>query len=179
MLPTQQAAIATYVLLTLIAVESIVVYRIETREERAHKRQALWEAREQHKAAKRAAAGMAAAEKQGLPVQQHELGAPTTNGSYASPPAAAEVALAAAGGTAYAHAGAVPAAANQQQRRRNWRCWGKAGAAPSRPTPLDVAYDAWKAYAIDKCSMFVLLVLYVVTVILIYALQSGYIDLWA
>lgn len=192
-LPTQQAAIATYCLLSLIAAESICVYRIETWQEAAAKKQVLLEARRRHLAAVRAVRSAAAHKSQhelGLPTQQDftpamradELGTATgTLPPAGSPPAAANGAAAANGEAA----SVAESSKGVSALRRRWHCWGlkrSSGDSHAAPPPAatchDSAYDAWLAYKIDRWALAVFLAAYGVAITLIYALHSGYIDLW-
>lgn len=159
----------SYVLLALIALDSIIAYRVETRQERAQKRvleqkaHEEWLAQEAAHGSGDSASGTPGEQADTLPTKQpHE-------------PVQAEQQPAGGSSGANGHAGGGA--------RRSWlhrlACCGsaarsgidRAGAAlhPHR-SPQQ---DAWLALRIDRCALALLLLGYCVTIILIFTLQSG------
>ncbi|KAL4855826.1 Pyrophosphate-energized vacuolar membrane proton pump [Chlorella vulgaris] len=166
------------------------VYRIETWQEAAAKKQVLLEARRRHLAALRAARSAAAHKSQhepGLPTQQDFTPAMRADefGTAAGTPPPAGSAPAAANGAANGESASVAESSKGASAlRRRWHCWGmkrSSGDSHAAPPPAatchDSAYDAWLAYKIDRWALAVFLAAYCVAITLIYALHSGYINL--
>jgi hypothetical protein len=169
------------------------VYRIETWQEAAAKKQVLLEARRRHLAAVKAARSAAAHKSQhepGLPTQQDFTPAMRADefGTAAGTLPPADSAPAAANGAAAANGEAASVAElskGASALRRRWHCWGmkrSSGDSHAAPPPAatchDAAYDAWLAYKIDRCALLLFLAAYCVAITLVYALHSGYINLW-
>lgn len=187
-----QAVITTYCLLTFIAVESIVVYRIETWQEHKVKKAALLAARQQRLAQRRAAADAAAAdggeEREAHLQPQHPLADDgEANGLHCAvgvgPPDAPCAGLAEDGKLSQASMQAHGTVRQGKQRGSPLlRCFGlhqrRASATRCSSPEAEASYHAWLAYCTDRCSFAVGSVCYVVSIVLIYTLNSGYIDLF-
>ena len=190
-LPTDQLAIATMVLLLLISAESVAVHSLAT-----------WRASTQAAAARRAArdrclarmaaeaaaaAADAGASSRGsgqdptLPSKMPPSPASTAGlGSHAASSAAAiaaaEAAVAAADCGATCHDSAQPATP---------LAGGPSGCGSGRrrlrrleSLSVDAAYDDWVAFQVDRAAAAALLLCYVLAVVLIFALQSGYVRIF-
>ena len=185
LMPTQQLLITTYALLATLALESIIVFRIATWKQSCNAAAARCAARDRYRAAAAAAAAATAAVEassrcsgrssldDSLPTKAPPSPSTPSTGGRGAMSAAAEAAAAAA--VAQVDADLAAAAGHGGGG-------GSGSGARRRPQlrrleslSVDADYDAFVAYRVDCIALVVLWLAYVLCVVLIFALQSGFI----
>ncbi|KAL4451548.1 hypothetical protein ABPG75_007210 [Micractinium tetrahymenae] len=204
-LPTQQLVVATYVLLVLVEIESILVYHVETWKANAEKAARRRRARDRFLAARKAAkAAHAPASPDNslrrrcsrwlpwrsclpcLPTRQPPAGKPAAgDGPGAAPPAGP----AGSDGERSMGAGSAGGASSLSRSAASDKGGSDKRAAAARVATRrlvrvdsladDSDFDEYVAWLIDWVALCVLFVGYVVTAVLIFTLSSGYINLFA
>lgn len=187
-LPTDQLAIATMSLLLLIAAESVAVHSLATWRDATHAAAVRRAARERCLARKAAAAAAAAADAASssasldasLPIKAPPSPASTAASSTRDASRAAAAAAAAEAAVTAVDCGPRSPAPGQPGGRGGGPGGGGCRRGLRRLASLsdDAEYDAWVAYQVDRAAAAALLLSYALAVVLIFALQNGYVQIF-